>query len=104
MYYTQILSIDWGSGVFEKIRNAKKFGGDFDEFKTACFEIAGLVPNHRDCGSLLAAIGEIWPEVYDAIPEDLGKNALQDVYFMLRLLGVKFDEEKFLRDSHFRRR
>ena len=41
---------------------------------------------------LLTGIRELWPDVYDAIPDDMGHYAWNGICTTLVLLGVKTDE------------
>lgn len=83
---------DWeeaGKAVCKLAYYADKFGGSFEKFLTHCTTCGG-----NWGGLLLSGIRELYPEIYEAIPEKMGRNAFADLIHLLRLLGVEFDEEK----------
>lgn len=41
---------------------------------------------------LLSGIKELYPKVYDAIPEDMGRFAFADICYVLNLLNVDTDK------------
>lgn len=83
---------DWddsGKAVCKLAYYADKFSGSFEKFLTHCTHCGG-----NWGGLLLSGIRELYPEIYEAIPEKMGRNAFADLIHLLRLLGVEFDEEK----------
>ncbi len=57
-----------------------------DEFKTHCTCCGG------DWGGmLLTGIKDLYPEVWDAIPDDMGNRAFHCILYTMQLLGIIFD-------------
>ena len=83
---------DWGEAgntVCELAYHMDKFGGTFEKFLTYCTPCGG-----NWGGLLLSGIKELYPEIYEVIPEKMGKNAFCDIIRLLQLLGVEFDGEE----------
>ena len=94
MTYNEIKSqedfiIENWKGQGEKVcvicRSATPFNDSFDNFL-----------KHTVCcggnwgGMLLTGIRELWPDVYDTIPDKMGHNAFACLCATLRLCGVEF--------------
>ena len=75
----------WGDNVLIKTCLVHKTPMSFDEFLTHCTCCGG-----NWGGMLLTGIHELYPEVWDIIPEDMGWNPFHTICAMLVLLGVKF--------------
>ena len=58
-----------------------------DEFKTHCTCCGG-----NWCAMLLSGINDLYPEVYDAIPDDMGRHSFECILCVMLLLGVIFEE------------
>ena len=59
-----------------------------DEFLSHCTACGG-----NWGGMLLTGIKELYPEVYEAIPDKMGKNAWVCICTILNLLQISFEEE-----------
>ena len=86
-YYEAIEEVKdkWGDNVLIKTCLVNKTPMTFDEFLTHCTCCGG-----NWGGMLLTGIHELYPEVWDIIPEDMGWNPFHTICAMLVLLGVKF--------------
>lgn len=62
---------------------SKPFGGNCGDFLDHCIACGG-----DWCGMYLTGIRELYPEVYDAIPNDMGVFAFACIAKVLMLLGV----------------
>lgn len=78
-----------GDKVLEAIarQNTKAMTGD--EFMSHCNACGG-----NWGGMLLSGINRLYPEVYKAIPDHMGKNAFMVICSILNLLQIKFSEEE----------
>ena len=77
---------EWGKDGEKVIETAfyqERFNGTINEFITHCTTCGG---NWN--GMLLSGIHKIYPEVWEAIPEHLGKYGFALLTFLLYLLGV----------------
>ena len=79
----------WNDTVAEKACKAYTHEQTFDEFLKTCTACGG-----NWGGMLLTGIDEQWPEVWKAIPDDMGHNAFDTILALLILLGVQFPEEQ----------
>lgn len=80
---------DWGDAgktVCKLAYYADKFNGNFEKLLTHCTPCGG-----NWGGLLLSGIKQLWPDVYEAIPDNMGKSAFVDLVHLLSLLGVDFD-------------
>lgn len=81
------IMIEWGnSGNADAVFAAASkynFGGGFNEFLTNCVACGG------DWGGmLLTGIRELFPDVWNAIPMEMGRNAFFTLAYVLILCGV----------------
>ena len=74
---------EWGDAVIVYICMADKTPMNFDQFLNHCTACGG-----NWGGMLLTGIRELWPEVWDIIPDDMGHNAFTTICNLLVLLGV----------------
>ena len=77
----------WGDNVLIKTCLVHKTPMTFDEFLTHCTCCGG-----NWGGMLLTGIHELYPEVWDAIPDDMGLNPFQTICAALILLGIDFGD------------
>ena len=73
----------WGNNILTIIDEQEKVNMTVDEFLTHCTACGG-----NWGGMLLTGIKEMFPEVWDAIPEQMGCFAWQCICTTLYLLGV----------------
>lgn len=64
------------------------FNDSFDEFLNHCTACGG-----NWGGMLLTGIKKLFPKVYDAIPDNMGKFAFAALISTLKLCGVIFEED-----------
>ena len=76
-----------GKKVIEEIAKANPFNKSFKEFLQFCTACGG---NWGEM--LLTGIRELWPNVYDAIPDDMGCFAFECIADTLILCGVDTTE------------
>lgn len=78
----------WGDNaqaVFTAIDSANAAAMDGKDFLTHCTACGG------NWGAmLLTGIKELYPEVYDAIPDDMGKHSFYAIGTVLELLKIYF--------------
>ena len=60
------------------------YGDTFKNFLTHCTACGG-----NWCGMLLTGIRKLYPDVWDAIPDDMGLYAFYDICAVLVLCGVR---------------
>ena len=85
----QMLSECWGNEVVLAIHNApKQTGMKFETFLNYCTACGG-----NWGGMLLTGVQHFWPEVYDAIPDNMGHHAWECICVTIRLLGVDTSSE-----------
>lgn len=85
----QMLRDNWGEEVVMIIHNApKQTGMKFDSFLEHCTTCGG-----NWGGMLLTGVQEFWPEVYDAIPDNMGVRAWECICATIRLLGIDTSAE-----------
>ena len=76
-----------GKFVIEICHQMEPFNSDFKSFLSHCTMCGG------DWGQmLLTGINELWPEVYEAIPNNMGMNAWACLCNTLILCGVVLDD------------
>lgn len=77
----------WGNDILNAIHttNAPTMTGD--DFLSNCTTCGG------DWGAMfLTGIKALYPTVYDAIPDDMGKHSFYAICTVLELLNIKFKE------------
>lgn len=82
----ELLLDNWGKSaqrVIDLCAEVKPFNGDSREFLTHCIACGG-----NWGGMLLSGIRELYPEVYDAIPDDMGVHAFLCICCVMQLCGV----------------
>lgn len=77
----------WGEDVAEEVLRAEKKEMVFDKFLTYCTACGG-----NWGGMLLTGIHELWPEVWDVIPDNMDVNCFSTIINLLFCLGVWVDE------------
>lgn len=80
---------NWGDDVLAVACLATKTPMTFKEFLTHCTACGG-----NWGGMLLTGVNELYPEVWKAIPDDMGWNPFNTICALLVLLGVDFSEEE----------
>ena len=84
----QMLSERWGDEVVLAIHNApKQTGMKFETFLDYCTACGG-----NWGGMLLTGIHKLWPDVWEAIPDDMGIQAWGCLCSVLMLCGVDTSE------------
>ena len=73
-----------GKAVIVQCLHETPFNNSLDEFLKHCTACGG-----NWGGMLLSGIRELWPKVYDAIPDDMGVFAFSNICNLLILLGVE---------------
>lgn len=76
-----------GKKVIEEAAKVNPFNNSFKEFLQFCTACGG-----NWGGMLLTGIRELWPAVYDAIPDDMGCFAFECIADILILCGVDTTE------------
>jgi hypothetical protein len=74
----------WGNDVLSVIDNQTTVPMTMDEFLKHCTPCGG-----NWGGMLLTGLQELYPEVYDAIPDEMGKFAWSCICDTLYLLNIK---------------
>lgn len=77
--------------VLETIDNQGVKPMTVDEFLSHCV-FCGRNKN----GTILSGIQNLYPEVYNAIPNHMGTNAFEALCIILQLLDIKFESEESL--------
>lgn len=72
-----------GERVIEECAEATPYNNAFDKFLNECVACGG-----NWGGLLLTGVKRLYPEVWDAIPDDMGTFATSDICSMLTLLGI----------------
>lgn len=80
---------NWGDNVLAVVCLVNKTPMTFKEFLTHCTACGG-----NWGGMLLSGVHELYPEVWDIIPDDMGWNPFNTICALLVLLGVDFSEEE----------
>jgi len=80
----------WGDAVAEEIIKAKCKPMSFNDYlSNHCIACGG------DWGKLLlSGVHELYPEVWNAIPDDMGINCFSTITLLLNCLGVELPEEE----------
>lgn len=74
----------WGSNILSVIDQQDTVPMSMSNFLSHCIACGG------DWGQmLLTGIKKLWPDVYEAIPENMGKFAWYCICTTLKLLGVE---------------
>lgn len=84
---SQFIIENWGEKgkkVLYECAKSTPFSGTLDDFLNECTACGG-----NWCGMFLSGIKKIWPNVYDAIPDNMGANAFFCICYILSLLSVK---------------
>lgn len=77
----------WGNEVVSVIDSQNTVAMSMKDFLSHCTACGG------DWGAmLLSGVKELWPEVYNAIPDNMGKFAWACICNTIMLLGVKTEE------------
>ena len=85
----QLVKERWGDDILTLVCLTNKTPMTFKDFLTYCYPCGG------DWGAmLLSGVHELYPEVWDAIPDDMGWNPFNTICALLVLLGVNLDEEE----------
>ena len=74
---------EWGDEVVVYACMAQKTKMNFKDFLDLCTACGG-----NWGGLLLSGIADLYPEVYNAIPDNMGLNAFNSLVCVLVLLGV----------------
>lgn len=82
----EYLSNLWGDHVLAVIDQQKAVPMTMKEFLSHCTPCGG-----NWGGMLLTGINKLYPDVYDAIPDDMGPFAWSGICTTLRLLAVSDD-------------
>lgn len=80
----------WGDNGLRVIEESKKvipFNGNFSEFLKHCTACGG-----NWGGMLLTGIRELYPNVWDAIPDNMGVYSFTCICYTLQLCGVNTAE------------
>ena len=85
----QLVKERWGTEIITTACLTNKTIMTFKEFLTHCTACGG-----NWGGMLLTGIHELYPEVWDAIPNNMGWNPFSTICALLILLGVDFSEEE----------
>lgn len=81
------ISALWGNDILTVIDRQTKVNMTCDEFLTHCTACGG-----NWGGMLLTGLKELFPEVWDAIPDEMGMFAWQCICTTLFLLGINTKE------------
>ena len=81
----ELIEDNWGEKTLDIIfDNRNKFDGDFDDFLDNCIACGGDWN-----GMILSGLQKLFPEVYEAIPNDMGVNSWDCLCATINLLGIK---------------
>lgn len=86
VWYMSLLDRNWGAAgrkIVEMCYSAEKFNAPFSEFLNHCTTCGG-----NWGGMLLSGIRDLYPEIYEVIPEEMGSGAFVTIWAVLALLGV----------------
>ena len=78
---------EWGEAgerVLAEVAKIDKVEMSMDEFLDHCYACGG-----NWGGMLLSGIKELWPQIWDAIPERMGHRAWICLNVLIKLCGVK---------------
>ena len=85
----ELVKNNWGDDLLVLTCLTNKTPMTFKEFLTHCYPCGG------DWGAmLLSGVHELYPEIWDAIPDNMGWNPFNTICALLILLGVDFEEEE----------
>ena len=88
MSASEFVGMYWGNNVLEAIQKQNTTPMSMEEFLNHCTACGG------NWGAmLLTGIKALYPDVYDAIPDDMGHFAWRCICETLELLQIKGDEE-----------
>ena len=79
----EYIAHSWGSDILTVIDRQEKKPMTMKDFLSHCTACGG-----NWGGMLLTGIKELWPEVWDAIPDDMGMLAWGCLCNTIKLLGV----------------
>lgn len=79
---------DEGKNVIVECSKVAPFNDTFDNFLNHCYSCGG-----NWGGMLLSGIKELYPDVWESIPDDMGCFAFTDICMVLNLCGVDTSEE-----------
>lgn len=85
----QLVKERWGDDILALVCLTSKTPMTFKKFLAHCTTCGG-----NWGGMLLTGINELYPEVWKAIPDDMGWNPFSTICALLVLLGVDFSEEE----------
>ena len=88
VYYMSLLAKEWGKAGEKVVAECFKADtGEMsgDEFLCVCSACGG-----NWGGMLLTGVKRLYPEVWDAIPNDMGHNAWSCIIATLKLLKIDF--------------
>lgn len=77
-----------GEEVIEICFVQKPFEGNFNDFLNHCTACGG-----NWGGMLLSGVKELYPDVWEAIPEEMGEFAFADICATLHLLNIFADKK-----------
>lgn len=78
-----LVSYIWGDNIIQAIDNQITTPMTMNEFMTHCTACGG-----NWGGMLLTGLQKLYPEVYEAIPDDMGMFAFRGICETLALLGI----------------
>lgn len=76
-----------GKTVVDLCAKQTPFRGNCDQFLSHCTACGG-----NWGGMLLTGINALYPEVYEAIPDEMGSSAWACLVYVLQLLGVDTEQ------------
>ena len=80
----EFLTYNWGNNILAVIDRQNKVDMTMKDFLSHCTACGG-----NWGGMLLTGIKELWPEVWEAIPDDMGMFAWRCLCDTITMLGVK---------------
>lgn len=84
----QIVTERWGVEVAAEVLLTNKRAMLFEDFLKHCIACGGNIG-----GMLLTGVRELYPDVYDLIPEYMGTKAFETIIKLLICLGVEVAED-----------
>lgn len=78
---------EWGEAgerVLAEVTKIDKVEMTMDDFLGYCYACGG-----NWCAMLLSGIKELWPQIWDAIPGNMGHHAWVCLNVLIKLCGVK---------------
>lgn len=79
----EFIANQWGNGILEVIDKQNRNPMTMKDFLSHCTACGG-----NWGGMLLTGIKELWPEVWNAIPDDMGMFAWRCLCDTITILGV----------------